>query len=289
MRCHHMAERSQEERRRPAARVSRAACRRDASSFPIRVGTRAPRVTCEPGLQGARHDELRLRAGRARDPDNGITREMALAHLREMVAATDLAGERRLRGRLRGRTRPAWRKACGSPSRPACAGLVDRGLDRRSGAVRSMNLSVAVERMRARASRDRRGRWRHAARRAGRVFPRRPSRTSSRRSRDSRPIPTRVPIACTRRAFARARHRRRCRGGRAPSPSICSSAWRAELTYVRCRRARRAAGQRRRALARCAWGGFMRAAKLIAEEGRFDGFCRCAPPAPISTGCSAAG
>lgn len=30
------------------------------------------------------------------------------------------------------------------------------------------------------------------------------------------------------------------------------------------------------ALARAAWGGFMRAARLIAEEGRFDGFAQAA-------------
>ena len=30
------------------------------------------------------------------------------------------------------------------------------------------------------------------------------------------------------------------------------------------------------ALARAAWGGFMRAAKLIVEQGRFDGFANAA-------------
>ena len=35
------------------------------------------------------------------------------------------------------------------------------------------------------------------------------------------------------------------------------------------------------ALARCAWGGFMRAAKLIAEEGRFDGFADAASGADL--------
>ena len=36
------------------------------------------------------------------------------------------------------------------------------------------------------------------------------------------------------------------------------------------------------ALARCAWGGFMRAAKLIAEEGRFDGFADAASGAELN-------
>jgi 2-methylisocitrate lyase-like PEP mutase family enzyme len=31
------------------------------------------------------------------------------------------------------------------------------------------------------------------------------------------------------------------------------------------------------ALARAAWGGFMRAARLLAEQGRFDGFADAAP------------
>ena len=35
-------------------------------------------------------------------------------------------------------------------------------------------------------------------------------------------------------------------------------------------------------LARAAWGGFMRAAKRIAEEGSFDGFADAAPGAEIN-------
>ena len=35
-------------------------------------------------------------------------------------------------------------------------------------------------------------------------------------------------------------------------------------------------------LARAAWGGFMRAARLIAEEGRFDGFAGAAPSAELN-------
>ena len=36
------------------------------------------------------------------------------------------------------------------------------------------------------------------------------------------------------------------------------------------------------ALARCAWGGFMRAAKLLAAEGRFDGFAGAASGAELN-------
>ena len=36
------------------------------------------------------------------------------------------------------------------------------------------------------------------------------------------------------------------------------------------------------ALARSAWGGFMRAAKLIAEQGRFDGFQEAASGAELN-------
>jgi hypothetical protein len=35
------------------------------------------------------------------------------------------------------------------------------------------------------------------------------------------------------------------------------------------------------ALARCAWGGFIRAAKLMAEEGRFDGLAHAASGADL--------
>jgi 2-methylisocitrate lyase-like PEP mutase family enzyme len=37
------------------------------------------------------------------------------------------------------------------------------------------------------------------------------------------------------------------------------------------------------ALARAAWGGFMRAAKLIAEQGRFDGFADAASGSTLNT------
>jgi 2-methylisocitrate lyase-like PEP mutase family enzyme len=36
------------------------------------------------------------------------------------------------------------------------------------------------------------------------------------------------------------------------------------------------------ALARSAWGGFMRSAQLIASEGRFDGFAAAAPGAELN-------
>ena len=36
------------------------------------------------------------------------------------------------------------------------------------------------------------------------------------------------------------------------------------------------------ALARVAWGGFIRAAQQIAEEGRFDGFADAAPDAELN-------
>ena len=58
----------------------------------------------------------------------------------------------------------------------------------------------------------------------------------------------------------------------APKPFNLLLGWATELTL----RDVAALGVRRvsvgGALARSAWGGFMRAARLIAEEGRFDGF-----------------
>ncbi|MFO1363500.1 MAG: isocitrate lyase/phosphoenolpyruvate mutase family protein [Burkholderiales bacterium] len=63
----------------------------------------------------------------------------------------------------------------------------------------------------------------------------------------------------------------------APKPFNLLVGWASELTVPQIA----ALGVRRisvgGALARAAWGGFMRAARLIAEEGRFDGFADAAP------------
>ena len=63
----------------------------------------------------------------------------------------------------------------------------------------------------------------------------------------------------------------------APKPVNLLIGWASELTLADAA----ALGVRRvsvgGALARAAWGGFQRAAKLIAEQGRFDGFADAAP------------
>jgi 2-methylisocitrate lyase-like PEP mutase family enzyme len=63
----------------------------------------------------------------------------------------------------------------------------------------------------------------------------------------------------------------------APKPVNLLMGWAADLTLSEIR----ALGVRRvsvgGALARSAWGGFMRAAKLIVEQGKFDGFADAAP------------
>jgi 2-methylisocitrate lyase-like PEP mutase family enzyme len=65
--------------------------------------------------------------------------------------------------------------------------------------------------------------------------------------------------------------------GVAPKPLNLLVGWPSELTM----REIAALGVRRvsvgGALARSAWGGFMRAARLLAEQGRFDGFVNAAP------------
>jgi len=65
--------------------------------------------------------------------------------------------------------------------------------------------------------------------------------------------------------------------GVAPKPVNLLMAWPGDLTMPEIA----ALGVRRvsvgGALARSAWGGFMRAAKLIAEQGKFDGFADAAP------------
>ena len=65
--------------------------------------------------------------------------------------------------------------------------------------------------------------------------------------------------------------------GVAPKPVNLLMAWPGDLTMPEIE----ALGVRRvsvgGALARSAWGGFMRAAKLIAEQGKFDGFADAAP------------
>jgi 2-methylisocitrate lyase-like PEP mutase family enzyme len=64
--------------------------------------------------------------------------------------------------------------------------------------------------------------------------------------------------------------------GVAPKPVNLLMAWAGDLTLQQIA----ALGVRRvsvgGALARCAWGGFMRAAKLIVEQGKFDGFAGAA-------------
>ena len=206
---------------------------------------------------------------------------MALAHLAGHGRRDRPAGERRLRRWLRGgrgrrggkraaRRRDRRRRDCRSRTRPAT---------RRGRSTSSPSPSSGCARRAARSTR-------RAATRCSSGAPSASSsaaRISPRRSRGSRPTRTRAPIACTRPAFARARRSRPWSrpSRRSPSNLLIGSA--SELTV--CRDVA-ALGVRRvsvgGALARCAWGGFMRAAKLIAEEGRFDGFADAASGADLN-------
>ena len=203
--------------RRPAAHVPRAARGRVLRhSQSVGPGHRA--LSAKPGLQGARDDELGLRVDARAAGQRHHARGGARAPRRHGRRDRS-AGERRLRGRLRGGCgrRGGKRAPCRRDRRRRA---VDRGLDRRCGAA-----APRVEcrrRTDARgAPRDRQGGRRHAPRRARRMLPRRPSRTSPRRSRDSRPIRTRAPIASTRPAFARASRSRPWSRPSRRSPSIC--------------------------------------------------------------------
>ncbi len=157
--------------------------------------------------------------------DNGISRDMALAHLHAMVAATDLPVNADFESGFATDAPGVGRERapCG---RDRSGGAVDRGLDRRRARARfsiSPSLSI-VSAQRARPStRLAATRFSWDARNAFSSA----DRISTKRSEGSRLMRTQAPIAFMRQASRRAirsppswpRSRR--------SPSICSSARRA--------------------------------------------------------------
>ena len=218
-------------------------------------------------------------------PDNGITREMALAHLRDMVAATDLPVNADFEGGFAA-------DAAGVAESVRLAvetGVAGLSIEDSTGdAAKPLHdLPVAVERMRAARARDRQGGRRHAARRACRVLSRRPagSRRNDRAAQGLLRRRRRLPL---RAGHPHARgHCRRCRGGRAQARQSADRLG---------ERAHAVPTSRRSACGASASAGRSRAAR---------GADSCAPrsgsptkaasmaspmrhPAPISTGCSAA-
>ncbi|MET0682364.1 MAG: isocitrate lyase/phosphoenolpyruvate mutase family protein [Casimicrobiaceae bacterium] len=212
-------------------------------------------------------------------PDNGITRDAALAHLRDMVAATDLPVNADFEGGFAA-------DAAGVEESVRLAvetGVAGLSIEDSTGdATRPLHeLSVAVERMRAaRRAIDQAGGDTLLVGRAECFLVGRPdlAETIARLKAYSDAgadclyapgIRTREQIAAVVAAVA-------------PKPVNLLIGSASDLTVS----AIAALGVRRvsvgGALARSAWGGFMRAAKLIADEGRFDGFAGAASGADLN-------
>ena len=212
-------------------------------------------------------------------PDNGITREMALAHLREMVEATDLPVNADFEGGFA--TEPAG--VADSVRLAVETGVAALSIEDSTGnaAKPLYDLPLAVDRIRAaRRAIDSAGGDTLLVGRAecylvGRADP---AETIARLQAYSSAgadclyapgIRTREDIAAVVKAVA-------------PKPVNLLLGWASELTLADVEKL----GVRRisvgGALARAAWGGFIRAAKLMAEEGRFDGLANAASGAHLN-------
>ncbi len=213
-------------------------------------------------------------------PDNGITREAALAHLRDMVAATDLPVNADFEGGFAA-------DAAGVAQSVRLAvetGVAALSIEDSTGdASKPLHeLPVAVERMRAaREAIDNTGGDTLLVGRAECFLVGRPdlAETIARLKAYAAAgadclyapgIRAREDIAAVVSAVA-------------PKPVNLLVGGASELTLDEIA----ALGVRRvsvgGALARSAWGGFIRAAKLIADEGRFDGFAGAASGADLNS------
>jgi 2-methylisocitrate lyase-like PEP mutase family enzyme len=212
-------------------------------------------------------------------PDNGITREVALAHLADMVAATDLPVNADFEGGFAANV-AGVEESVRLAVETGVAGLSIE--DSTGDAARPLHeLSVAVERMRAaRRAIDKAGGDALLVGRAECFLVGRPdlAETIARLKAYSDAgadclyapgIRTREQITAVVAAVA-------------PKPVNLLIGSASDLTVS----AVAALGVRRvsvgGALARSAWVGFMRAAKRIAEEGRFDGFADAASGADLN-------
>jgi len=213
-------------------------------------------------------------------PDNGITRDAALAHLRDIVAATDLPVNADFEGGF-AQDAPGVAESVRLAVETGVAGL---SIEDSTGnpAAPLYELPLAVERMRAaRRAIDQAGGDTLLVGRAECFLVGRPdlAETIARLKAYSDAgadclyapgIRTREQITAVVAAVA-------------PKPVNLLIGSASDLTVA----AVAALGVRRvsvgGALARSAWGGFMRAAKLIADEGRFDGFTDAASGADLNT------
>jgi 2-methylisocitrate lyase-like PEP mutase family enzyme len=207
-------------------------------------------------------------------PDNGITREMALAHLAEMVAATDVPVNADFESGF-GADAAGVQDSVRLAVTTGVAGLSIE--DSTGDAQRPLfPLGEAVELMRAaRRAIDAAGGDTLLVGRAEGFLVGRPDigeaierlQAYAQAGADCLYAPglrTREQIAAVVKAVA-------------PKPVNLLVGWASDLTVADIA----ALGVRRisvgGALSRAAWGGFLRAARLLAEQGRFDGFADAAP------------
>ena len=213
-------------------------------------------------------------------PDNGITREMALAHLREIANATDLPVNADFENGF-GADAAGVEESVRLAVDTGVAGL---SIEDSTGdaAAPLFGLDVAVERIRAaRRAIDRAGGDTLLVGRAECFLVGRPDldETIARLQAYAQAgadclyapgIRSREQIAAVVAAVA-------------PKPVNLLIGSTSEMTLADAA----ALGVRRvsvgGALARSAWGGFMRAARLIAEQGRFDGFADAASGQELNT------
>jgi 2-methylisocitrate lyase-like PEP mutase family enzyme len=207
-------------------------------------------------------------------PDNGVTRDMVIAHLEEMVAATDVPINADFESGFA--ADPAG--VAQSVRRAVDTGVAGLSIEDSTGDAERPLYSVdeAVERMRAaRRAIDATGGDTLLVGRAECFLAGRPDldetiarlKAYSSAGADCLYAPglrTREQFAAVVEALA-------------PKPVNALIGWPADLTVADLA----ALGVRRisvgGALARCAWGGFMHASKLLAEEGSFAGFKDAAP------------
>ena len=207
-------------------------------------------------------------------PDNGVTRDMVIAHLEEMVAATDVP----INADFESGFAADAAGVAQSVRRAVDTGVAGLSIEDSTGdAARPLySVDEAVDRMRAaRRAIDATGGDTLLVGRAECFLAGRPDldeaiarlKAYSSAGADCLYAPglrTREQFAAVVEALA-------------PKPVNALIGWPADLTVADLA----ALGVRRisvgGALARCAWGGFMRAAKLLAEEGSFAGFKDAAP------------
>ena len=211
--------------------------------------------------------------------DGAMSRDAVLAHLREMVAATDLPVNADFESGY-GATPADVAQSVRLAVDTGVAGLsIEDSTGDAAHPIHDLDMAVDAP---ARGARGHRGhRRRHAAGRPRRELPARPARSG----RHDRPPARlrrgrrRLPLCA---GHSHPRGHRAVVAAVAPKPVNLLVGWPSELSLADIA----ALGVRRvsvgGALARSAWGGFMRAAQSLAQDGRFDGFAGAAGGAELN-------